>query len=83
MNARAHDAARAQAHDPADANRLWLTYPPGVPVLHRTRMEAQGRLAVSRLDAKFREQWRATLPYQQLSNRWETGTAPAAVRQLE
>ena len=36
-------------------------------------MEAQGRPAVLRLDGKFREQWRATLPYQELSGRWETG----------
>lgn len=64
---------RGRIWKPTTGAPLQLTGPPGVLVLHRTRMDAQGRLAVSRLDAKFREQWRATLPYQELSNRWETG----------
>lgn len=48
-----------------------LTEPPGVLVLHRTRIDAQGRLAVARLGADLRPVWRVTLPYAELRNRWQ------------
>lgn len=50
---------------------LRLADPDGVLVLHRTRLDAQGRLALARLDGGFRERWNAVLPFQELSNRWE------------
>ena len=44
-------------------------------VLHRTRMDAQGRLAIARVDASFaRTLWTAVLPYAELANRWEVGS---------
>jgi hypothetical protein len=57
---------------PAVRPPLRLKDPDGVLVLHRTRMDAQGRLALSRLDASFSKTlWTAVLPYAELSNRWE------------
>ena len=50
---------------------LWLSSPEGVLVLHRTRLDAQGRLALTRLDGAFRERWTTVLPFDELSNRWE------------
>lgn len=47
-----------------------LQSPPGVLVLHRSRMDAQGRLLVTRLDAGFKELWQASLPFEELGNRW-------------
>ena len=59
---------------PAVRPPLRLKDPDGVLVLHRTRMDAQGRLALSRLDATFSKTlWTAVLPYTELSNRWENG----------
>ena len=60
---------------PAVRPPLMLHNPDGVLVLHRTRMDAQGRLAISRVDATFaRALWTAVLPYSELSNRWEAGS---------
>lgn len=54
---------------------LRLGDPDGVLVLHRTRMDAQGRLALSRVDATFaRTLWTAVLPYDALTNRWALGS---------
>lgn len=50
---------------------LRLSGPEGVLVLHRTRLDAQGRLALTRLDGAFRERWTTVLPFDELSNRWE------------
>lgn len=50
---------------------LQLHDPDGVLVLHRTRMDAQGTLALARVDADFREAWNSPLPIQELTNRWE------------
>src|SRR6478672_9438260 len=52
-----------------------LDDPDGVLVLHRTRMDAQGRLALSRVDGTFaRTLWTAVLPYDALTNRWDVGS---------
>ena len=52
-----------------------LSDPDGVLVLHRTRMDAQGRLALSRVDGTFaRTLWTAVLPYDALTNRWSVGS---------
>lgn len=59
---------------PAVRAPLRLQDPEGVLVLHRTRMDAQGRLALSRVDATFaRTLWTAVLPYDALTNRWSVG----------
>ena len=50
---------------------LQLRDPDGVLVLHRTRMDAQGRLALARLGPDFRAMWNSELPIQELANRWE------------
>ena len=60
---------------PAVRAPLRLGDPDGVLVLHRTRMDAQGRLALSRVDAGFaRTLWTAVLPYDALTNRWKVGS---------
>jgi len=50
---------------------LRLEEPPGVLVLYRTRMDAQGTLALARTNAGFGELWRAPLPFDNLANRWQ------------
>ena len=50
---------------------LVLSNPGGVLVLHRTRLDAQGRLALTRLDDTFRARWTTVLPFDELLNRWE------------
>lgn len=40
-------------------------------VLHRTRIDAEGRLALTRLDDALRPRWSTTLPIQKLGNRFE------------
>lgn len=50
---------------------LQLKNPDGVLVLHRTRVDAEGRLALTRLDGNFRDHWRAVLPVTEIRNRWE------------
>lgn len=50
---------------------LRLQDPAGFMVVHRTRLDEQGRLAVTRLDDKLQKQWTATLPFQDLRNRFE------------
>ena len=52
---------------------LELAEPPGVLVLHQTRVDAQGRLAMARLGADLRPVWNVTLPYAELRNRWQLG----------
>ena len=60
---------------PAVRAPLRLDDPDGVLVLHRTRMDAQGRLALSRVDATYaRTLWTAVLPYDALTNRWAVGS---------
>lgn len=60
---------------PAVRAPLRLQDPDGVLVLHRTRMDAQGRLALSRVDGGFaRTSWTAVLPYDALTNRWSVGS---------
>lgn len=56
---------------PAVRPPLMLDDPAGVLVLHRTRMDALGKLAIDRVDARFRPAWSSELPYQELANRWE------------
>jgi len=50
---------------------LTLAAPPGAVILHRTRIDAAGRVALTRIDARFTPQWNVTLPLGELTNRWE------------
>ncbi len=43
----------------------------GLLVLHRTRLDGEGRLAVTRLDENLRETWKTKLPFLELGNRYE------------
>lgn len=49
-----------------------MSAPDGVLVLHRTRLDARGRLALARLDRAFAPLWDVPLPLAELSNRWPT-----------
>ena len=51
---------------------LRLQDPSGFLVLHRTRLDEEGRLALTRLDDNFKTQWIAKLPYHELRNRYES-----------
>jgi hypothetical protein len=51
---------------------LRLKDPDGFLVLHRTRLDEEGRLALTRLDDNFKTQWTATLPFHDLRNRYES-----------
>lgn len=53
------------------ATALALQDPPGLLVLHRTRADAQGRLALARLDARHQPLWQVALPFSELNNRWQ------------
>jgi hypothetical protein len=50
---------------------LLLTAPDSALILHRTRVDAEGRLVLTRVDNQFREHWKAVLPYTDLTHRWE------------
>jgi hypothetical protein len=50
---------------------LQLNAPDGALVLHRTRVDAEGQLALTRVDKDLHEQWKAVLPYTELTHRWE------------
>jgi hypothetical protein len=50
------------AKDPQTGNARMLAAPDGVLVWHSTRIDAAGRLALARLDAKLSTLWRAELP---------------------
>jgi hypothetical protein len=50
---------------------LALDDPRGLLVLHRTRLDSQGRVALSRLGPSLAEVWRVTLPFAELTHRWE------------
>jgi len=50
---------------------LQLAEPPGTVVVHRTRADAQGRVAMTRLDEQLNAAWTTTLPFDELGNRWQ------------
>jgi len=50
---------------------LQLAAPDGALILHRTRVDAEGQLVLTRVDHRFREHWKAVLPYTELTHRWE------------
>ncbi len=51
---------------------LRLQNPDGFLVVHKTRIDEEGRLALTRLDDNLKAQWTATLPYHDLHNRFES-----------
>lgn len=51
---------------------LRVENPSGFLVLHRTRLDEEGRLALTRLDDNLKMQWTATLPFHDLRNRFES-----------
>jgi hypothetical protein len=51
---------------------LRLQEPAGFMVVHRTRLDEEGRLAITRLDDQLKAQWIATLPFHDLRNRYES-----------
>jgi len=51
---------------------LCVSDPAGFFVLHRTRLDEAGRLALTRLDENLKTQWTATLPFHELRNRYES-----------
>jgi len=51
---------------------LRVENPPGFLVLHRTRLDEEGRLALTRVDDNLKPQWTATLPFHDLRNRFES-----------
>lgn len=50
---------------------LTLRDPSGLVVVHRTRIDAEGRLALTRVDGSFRPVWSTTLPCSELHSRWQ------------
>lgn len=58
---------------PTPGMPLRVADPEGVLVLHRTRMDSLGRLALTRVDGAFGERWTTRLPLAELGNRWELG----------
>ncbi len=51
---------------------LRVENPPGFLVVHRTRLDEEGRLALTRLDDNLKTQWTTTLPFHDLRNRFES-----------
>lgn len=64
---------RGVIQKPTPGNPLRLKDPVGLVVMHRTRLDDAGRLALTRVDGDYRERWTATLPLAEISNRWELG----------
>ena len=50
---------------------LTLETPAGLLVMHRTRLDEEGRAALTRLDGTLREKWTAKMPFSDLRNRFE------------
>jgi hypothetical protein len=50
---------------------LLMQDPGGLIVVHRTRIDAEGRLALTRLDEQLQPKWSTTLPFLELRNRFE------------
>ncbi|MBA3543845.1 MAG: hypothetical protein H0T83_05325 [Chthoniobacterales bacterium] len=51
---------------------LRLQNPDGFLVLYKTRIDEEGRLALTRLDDHLKARWTATLPFHDLHNRYES-----------
>lgn len=61
---------RGASARPAPVEPLRMTDPDGVLVLFRTRLDAEGGLALARVGPDFKELWRTPLPLDNLGNRW-------------
>lgn len=63
---------------------LALAGPAGWLVVHKTRIDAEGRIVLTRVNTSLMQGWSTTLPFAELTNRWELpgrlllmGQAPA------
>ncbi|MBX3724336.1 MAG: hypothetical protein KF823_00270 [Xanthomonadales bacterium] len=61
---------RGNTWRPAPGEPMRMSSPEGVLVLHRTRLDTRGRLALGRLGADLAPLWETQLPLAELSNRW-------------
>jgi len=57
-------------HVPGTEQPLAMAEPAGVLVQHQTRIDAEGRVALTRIDTGLRALWTATLPMTELESRW-------------
>ena len=57
-------------HVPGTEQPLAMTEPSGVLVQHQTRIDAEGRVAITRIDSELKALWSTTLPMTELSSRW-------------
>ncbi|MCE9657466.1 MAG: hypothetical protein K8R60_02830 [Burkholderiales bacterium] len=57
-------------HVPGTEQPLAMTEPTGVLVQHQTRIDADGRVAITRIDTELQALWTATLPMTELGSRW-------------
>ncbi len=57
-------------HTPGTEEALPMVEPAGVLVQHQTRIDAEGRVAITRIDSELQAVWTATLPITELSSRW-------------
>lgn len=57
-------------HLPGTERPLAMSEPAGLLVQHQTRIDADGRVAITRLDSEPKALWTATLPLTELSSRW-------------
>ncbi len=57
---------------PGTRKALRLQDPSGIVVVHRTRLDEEGRIAFTRLDDNLKAQWTATLPFHDLHNRFQS-----------
>jgi hypothetical protein len=57
-------------HVPGTEQPLAMSEPSGVLVQHQTRIDADGRVAITRIDTEPKPLWTAPLPITELSSRW-------------
>jgi hypothetical protein len=57
-------------HVPGTSQALAMDDPSGLLVQHQTRIDAEGRVAISRIDSELKTLWTAALPMTELSSRW-------------
>ncbi len=57
-------------HTPGTEQALAVKEPAGVLVQHQTRIDAEGRVAITRIDSELMPVWTAALPMTELGSRW-------------
>jgi hypothetical protein len=61
-------------HVPGSLQALAMSDPSGLLVQHQTRIDSEGRVAISRIDSELKTLWTAALPMTELSSRWISPT---------